>query len=282
MKTTSLSLLLLLGVSSLATAAFAQNDAPRRPRNDDAPPPSRARESDRTREGDRVRESDRAPRPPGPASEPRAHTRPDDFRRGPQGGGPPSHFREGDRSGRPPGPPSPVDRRELGRPDMSSRDRNFGPPPGAFRPPFTTPQVCPHCGHALTPQRPDFRGPDPRRFSPENRGPAFSPERRGPAFGPDRDRPTPPRGNFGPQRRGPDAPNRPPERNDDRLRDDRRDFHSDRQPPPPPRDDRDRKADKKREQKNDQNKDRKAEKKHGQKDGRKDGKNRRDNDDRRP
>ena len=36
MKTTSLSLLLLLGLATLATAAFAQSDAPRRPRNDDS------------------------------------------------------------------------------------------------------------------------------------------------------------------------------------------------------------------------------------------------------
>ncbi|GDY22766.1 hypothetical protein LBMAG56_41130 [Verrucomicrobiota bacterium] len=173
---------------------------------------------------------------------------------------------------------------------MSGRDRSFGPPPGAFRPPVATPQVCPHCGHALTPQRPDFRGPGSRRFSPENRGPAFGPERRGPAFnsdrrgpafGPDRGRPTPPRGNFAPQHRGPDAPSRPPERNDDRLRDDRRDdrrdFHSDRQPPPPSRDDRDRQADKekKRDHDDDKNKARKDEKKHGKKDEQKDGKHRR-------
>ena len=273
MKTTSLSLLLLLGVSSLATAAFAQNDSPRRSRNDDAPPTPRARE------GDRVRESDRDQRPPGPADKHRAHARPEDSRRGPQAGGPPPHFRDSDRGGRPPGPPSPGDRREQSRPEMNNRDRSFGPPPGGFRPPFATPQVCPHCGHALTPSRPDFRSPDPRRFTSENRGPAFNSNRRGPAFAPDRDRPTPPFRDFGPQRRGPDAPGRPPEHGNERLRndrrDDRRDLHSDRQPPPPSRDDRDRKADKQRDQKNDKNKDRKDKKKHGQDDDQKDGNRRR-------
>ena len=208
MKPTTLRLLLLLGASALTTAALAQNDGPRRPRNDDGPPPPRARESDR------VRESDRAPRPPGPADEHRAHARPEDSRRGPQAGGPPSH----------------GDRRQPGRPDLSGRDRNFGPPPGGFRPPFAAPQFCPHCGHALTPQRPDFRGPAARRFTSKRHGPAFSP---------DRDRPQPPRDNFGPSRRNQDAPGRPVERGDDRLRHDRREEQSDRQPPP--RDDRDRK-----------------------------------------
>ena len=204
MKKSLLQTLLVLGVATLATTAFAQDERPRPPRPDAGPPPPR------------FRENERATRPPGPAPDRRDSPRPDDSRRG-------SMSR---------GPTAPHERSGNDRPEMARRDRDFGPPPGGFRPSGPGPRFCPHCGHSLTPPGLDSRESGARRFSPEPRGPAFSP---------DRNRPMPPREGFGPSRRNQAAPGRPGERGDDRLRHDRRDEKSDRQPPPPPRDERDRK-----------------------------------------
>ena len=225
MRLKSLQLLLLLGASTLATQAFALNDGPRGSRQPDAPPPPRERESDR------ARENERGPRPPAPPEMRRDQDHGRDFRRAPRSGGPPPQ----------------RDGREQGRHALPPRDRDFGPPPGDFRPPFASPPVCPHCGHTIPPHRPRFRGDAPRAFPPQNPGPAFRPEDFGPRSAPDRNPPPPPRGGFHSQRRGPAPAFRSPQPEFDRradpkapLRkdrpDDRRDFQSHRHSPPLSRD----------------------------------------------